>query len=191
MRGVCLILACVFLLVSGCVRSLNPVLEDKQVVAIPELAGDWVAKENETVRFTPAEGNAFKVSVTDKEGKTSLFDARCGKVNDLTIIEITPAEMSEKVSSYWRALMVPAYSFFVITQTKPELHARTLDPDWLKEYIAIHPGELRMAGKAKDEGLIAASTEQVQQFIVKHWPEKEAWTDEIVLTRPEKPAKQP
>lgn len=194
MRSALATIACViFLLIAGgCVRSLNPVLEDQQVIAVPDLAGDWVSTEDPkgTAQFTP-DGNAFKLSITDKDGKRGQFDARCGKVGPLTILEVAPAEMETKASDIWQAHLVPSYSFFVLTQTTPELRAKTIKAEWLKDYLAKNPAELRMAEKKGDEGLIAAPTAQLQQFIVKHWPDKEAWADEIVLVRSTKAATRP
>ena len=183
MRLILLMLCAV--LIGGCVRSINPVLEDAQVGEYPELAGKWVAADGSAsnLELIP-DGKTFRVSPMDDEGKQGSFVLRIGKVGKLTVMECKPADLPANLSHDYSAQLMPTYTFAVLTQTQPKVMARTLKPDWLDRYVAEHPQELPMA-RVGGEAIIVASTKQLQAFIEKHWETEEAWTNVVVYVRPE------
>lgn len=178
----------VALLLGGCVRSLQPVLKPEQVVKMPEIAGKWVSIKNEKegLDVTPAD-DGFKVTYRSEKGEPGQYVARIGRIGDLLIADVMPAEPSEKSGSEM-ILMVPVHTVFIITQTSPQLAGRTLDYNWFKDYVPQHPDELATT-KSDSELLITATTEQIQQFVTKHVQDEKAWTEESVFMRP--PATQP
>lgn len=183
MRLILLLLCAV--LIGGCVRSINPVLEDAQVGEYPELAGKWVAADGSGTNFElEPDGKTFRISPMDDDGKQGSFMLRVGKVGKLTVLECRPADLPENLSHEYKAQLMPTYTFAVLTQTQPKVMARTLKPDWLDRYVAEHPQELPMARVGR-ESIIVASTGQLQAFIEKHWSTEEAWTDVTVYVRPQ------
>jgi hypothetical protein len=174
------------LLIGGCVRSINPVLMDEQVGEYPQLAGSWVTSENESRFDLAADGKTFKANYVDEDGKTGQFVVRIGKVGELTVAECGPGELpgADKLSPVYAIHVVPTYSFFVVTQTQPQLRGRTLKLEWLRSYVGEHPDELPMAGHG-DSAIVIATTDQLQAFIQKHWGNKDAWTDEVAYSRPD------
>lgn len=176
-----LLIALLCLLLVGCVRSTQPVLTSEQVIKMPQLAGAWVSTKQEQLQIT-ADDDQLKVVYTDKDGKTGKFRARVGKVKDLTIVEVSPDDLPDNTSPMYAALLAPLNSFFLMSQTDPELHGKTMKPDWFKDYIAQHPDELPTI-KIDKEPIVTAEPQQFQQFILKHVDQKDAWTDEFVFTR--------
>jgi hypothetical protein len=172
--------------VGGCVRSVSPVLHDDQVITDNNILGRWNSTENqdEYIEVSPETESSYKAVYHEKNGNTGIFVVRLGKMGGLTIAEVGPDKppVPDKTSGAYMAHLVPVYSFYVLVQTQPDLVGRTIKPDWLKEYVKAHPGEL--ATTLKDDLLITSSTDDLQAFIVKHYPDKDAFAAETRLVRP-------
>ena len=173
------------LLISGCVRSVAPILTDTQVINDNSVLGRWNSTDDakESIEVLAGVDSAYKVLYHDKQDKTGNFVVRLGKVGDLVLAEIAPDEPANKDSDVYRAHLLPLYSFFWVVQTTPELKLRTISSDWLKKYVAAHPGELKTVGKP-DDLVLGSTTEELQAFILKHSKDEGAWGDELKLVRP-------
>lgn len=174
------------MLMIGCVRNTQRVLLQEQVVAMPELAGKWVpADEADKQSFElVADGNQMRVSYRDSNGRLSRLVARLGKVQGLLIAEIGPDKPAPETGQVYEAHVLPLYSFFVMTQTGPELRGRAINADWFIKYADAHPQEIRLLQHGdSDRGVFDMSTADLQSFILKHWGEEKAWDQEKLWKR--------
>jgi len=172
---------------SGCVRMMVPILEDKDLIADSSLAGEWVrqGETGEMLRIGPPDSQkSYNLEYTDDKGKSGKFVGRFGRLGDLTIAEIRPVELPEEWSDTYKGHFAPLFSFFVVSSTKPALRFRAFETDWLKEYVKEHPGELSVA--LSDESLITSGAWAIRAFVLKHWKDEGAMSEEGVFVRPKK-----
>lgn len=189
-----LMLLTLLILVGGCIRSLNPVLKDEQVVADNNVVGSWIStdKDRMSLEIIVCGDKQYHVTLREKDGKTGWFVMRLGQVGDLRIAEFAPTDHDE-VADIYRAQLLPLHSFFWVQQTSPTLQARTMNPDWLKDYLQEHPTELAVAGEKSDQRIITATTDELQKFILAHYKDEKAFGETIEFVRPAatQPATQP
>jgi hypothetical protein len=172
---------------SGCVRTMVPILEDKDLIADSSLAGEWVQEGSagETLRIAPPDSEkSYNLEYTDDKGKSGKYIGRLGRMGELTIAEIRPVDLPEEWSDSYKGHFAPLISFFVVSSTKPALRLRAFETDWLKEYVRAHPGELSVA--SSDEALITSGAWSIRAFVLKHWKDVGALSEEGVFVRPKK-----
>ena len=179
------------MLAGGCVRSIHPILKDEQVILDGSVVGKWVsANGNESIEVrAPSEDKIHDVIYTEGEGKKSALKVRLGKVGDLTIAEITAADPAPDAGDIYKSHIMRLYSLLIINETKPSLVISTVagKEDWLKKYVAQHPGELQLL----DDSIVTSSTEEFQAFILRHIKDEGFVGDKQTFTRPNDAAVKP
>lgn len=181
---------CSLILLAGCVRSLHPVLLEDQVVRDESVVGTWVNEDAETIEVrSDPQSKVLDVLFTDRNGETGQFKVRLGKLDQIFVAEIAPAE--PKASSTYKAHLAPLFSFMIIEQTSPRLVMTTLNPDWFREYVEAHPEELSLTGTGREEMFIISPTDKLQQFLLKHWSDPKSHSDPITFVRPGDPSTRP
>ena len=183
-------------LISGCVRSVQPILTDAQVVTDNSVVGDWVSENGKThLTIQPADENKqYKVLYLDEDNKVGNFVVRLGKVENLLLAEIAPDNSDAKTSEMYQIHLLPLYSFMVVQQTHPEIKISLLDAKWLKKYIAGHSGELqtlRVGEKPDDNIILNIPTADMQKFLIQHMKDEGAMPEPSRLVRAGSPATQP
>jgi len=169
----------------GCVTSVQPILTDKQVMRDEGIPGSWVSAENsgETIEVVAVPEGGYTARYRDKDGKIGNFRIRIGMIGEMKIAEIAPAEVDIPANDVYKAHLRPVFSFLWITQSKPELRGRALNPDWLRDYLKEHPGELQ-AVCGEHDVLITSPTADIQAFLLRHHKDKDAFGDEARFVRP-------
>lgn len=177
----------------GCVRSIEPVLKDDQLIVDNALAGKWVSDEGKVSAEVQPAGTdkVYKVLYTDDKGKQARLVARLGKIGELTIAEFSPDEPTGDVSDVYWAHLMPVYSFLIIQQTKPQLIITTMSAEWFKKYLDAHPEELKVIKRGSDEVIVSSPTEDLQTFILRHWKDEGALGERQTFARPGDPATKP
>jgi hypothetical protein len=180
----------------GCVRSIQPVLKDEQLITDAHFAGDWVSSDGkQTAHIVQAdEHKGYAVRYSDQDGKPGDFAVKLGKVGDITIGQCTVEKLDPQIGDMTKIHLLPVYSFAVIEQTDPHLVFKVLDDKWFGKYIDAHPDEVPTIhmGTGDDEQLLfSGSTDQVQAFILKHVKDDGAFGDDVVFVRPGDPSTQP
>src|SRR5438045_1127533 len=106
------LLAVVVLLLGGCVRTIQPILKDEQVVIDKSLVGKWVSDDGtESVEISPpSEDKAHKVLYTDKDGKKGAFVVRLGKIGEMLIAEVRAEDPAPNAADLYKAHLIPLYS---------------------------------------------------------------------------------
>ena len=175
------------LLVGGCVRTSQPVLQDDQVFVDNSVLGKWVTKDSpDTIDIQAGEQEkTYRVIYTDKDQKKGVFIGRLGKVGDLQIGELAPEDTAASMNDTYKMHIVRLYSFFLIEQTKPQLQFRSMSAEWLQKYLEAHPMELQVAKVSNDNSFVTSSTAEFQAFLLKHAKDEGAFGDVSVLTRPD------
>jgi hypothetical protein len=183
-----LICVLVCAVVGGCVRSIQPVLKDQQLIVDQSVVGTWIPENEKSVIEIqkPGDDKSYKVLYTDQDGKKGTFLVRLGKMDDLLIAEVRPDDPAPGASDVYKAHLVPVYSFMIVTQTVPEIHLRLMKPDWLEKYVQDHPGELQLATlgeNGKSGSVVTSSTDDIQSFILRHHNDQNALGNEARLVR--------
>jgi hypothetical protein len=153
----------------GCVRSINPVYTNDTLVADPTLLGSWTDEDGETVVVTGGDGGTYRLAVHD-DGKTTHLVARLTKVEDLLVADFTVDDDALPDSDVFKAHLLPLHSFFFVE--KPDdatLNLRTINPDWIGQYLERHPDAVphRKAQSDREPPLLTGSTEEVRAFLAK------------------------
>ncbi|MBE0545691.1 MAG: hypothetical protein IH623_30535 [Verrucomicrobia bacterium] len=175
-------------LLSACIPSVNPFYSDKDVVHDPRLIGEWQpqedSKDTETWKFEPAEAKAYKLTVTEEEGRQGEFTAHLFKLKQQLFLDLIPTECkyATNEASLVAASMIPGHLLVRVTQIEPELKLALFDFDWLEKHLKANPKTLahRAAG---DTLVLTASTRDLQRFVLKHLGEDELFESPSVMTR--------
>jgi hypothetical protein len=83
---------------------------------------------------------------------------------------------------FWTSHLQPVHTFSKINLNRDSLSIQLFQDEWIEEQIRDH--KVRIKHEKLDEGvLITASTNELQQFIIKYGNEQEAYRDPILLNR--------
>lgn len=174
-------------LLAGCVvTSVYPFYTAKDVGFDPALVGAWAETgstnaANEHWRFEKAEGQAYKLTVQDKE-KPTEYDAYLFKLKGRRFLDLCPRERPDN--------SLPPHYLLKVTRIEPTLEMQVLDYDWLTKLIEKHPKAIRhivVPKKLGEDGrgdlVLTADTAELQKFILKHEKTAGAFGDGIVMQR--------
>ncbi len=175
------------LLAGGCVRSIQPILTDEQVIVDKSIAGKWVEKDGDSSLeiSAPGEDKKFKVVYTEKNGKKGTFEARLGKIGDVLVAELKPDEPLPDASDMYKAHLLPLYSFLVVSKTQPDLVVSVMKLEWMKKHLDDNPKDLQFIKPSNDDFIITSPTADFQAFLAKHWKTEGAFGDPGTFVRPD------
>lgn len=172
---------------AGCiVTSVYPWYTAKDVVFNSALIGAWADAGstnavNEHWQFSKLEGQAYLLSVQDKEKRTE-FDARLFQLKGRLFLDCSPRERPD--------YSLPPHYLLRVTRIEPTLELKGLNYDWLKKLLAKDPKALRHLIAPKKVGesgegdlILTADTPALQKFILKHEHTKGAFGDPLVMER--------
>jgi hypothetical protein len=174
-------------LFAGCVAtSVYPFYTAKDVVFEPGLVGTWgepgsTNAANEQWRFEKAEGQAYKLTVQDKE-KSTEFDTYLFKLKGGLFLDLCPRERPDN--------SLPLHYLLKVNRLEASLEVSTLDYGWLKKLVEKNPRAIRHLVVPKKLGesgegdlVLTADTAELQKFILKHVNTDEAFTKSEVMQR--------
>ena len=173
--------------VAGCVvTSVYPWYTAKDLLFDPALIGTWAEvgstnATNEHWRFEKLEGQAYKLTVQDKEKRTE-FDARLFQLKGRLFLDACPRERPDN--------SLPLHHLLKVTRSEPVLQLNMLSYDWLKKLIEKDPKAVRHIVVPKKIGesgegdlVLTADTAALQKFILKHEKTKGAFGDGFAMER--------
>ena len=153
-------------LMTGCVPSIHPLYTEKDLVFDRALLGVWVSGEGDgdktTWTFTKSGKNAYSMVSAD-DGEPARFEAKLVRLGDQLYLDILPVEAPVE-NDFYRSLLIRAHAFAKIRIDKETLSVALMDPDWLKKQGSA----LAQQGLADGGVLLTASTQELQEFILKH-----------------------
>jgi hypothetical protein len=183
--------AAMFLFIgSGCVRTIQPVLKDEQVVTDNRFLGSWVGENGKASGEVSAtdDHKGYKLLYTDEQGKQANLLLRLGKIGDMLIAESTIEDPAPDASDVYKVHLLPLHSFMVVKEgTASRLVLKLMDPEWLAKFIDAHPTELAIVRPSKEDLIISASTDDFQNFLIHHASDDGAFGNDAVFVRPGDP----
>ena len=172
---------------AGCVAtSVYPFYTAKDIVFEPALVGTWgepgaTNAPNEQWRFEKAEGQAYKLTVQEKE-KPTEFDTCLFKLKGGLFLDIYPRERPDN--------SLPLHYLFKVNRLAPSLEVSLLDYDWLTKLVEKNPRAVRHIIVPKKLGesdggdlVLTADTAELQRFILKHLNTEGAFGKSQVMER--------
>jgi hypothetical protein len=181
-------LAAVFV---GCVRSTQPILKDDQVITDDSILGKWVSSDGKDHLeiFPPKpDDKAYEVHFAEADDEADVYQVKLGKVDAILIAQVNAAP--PKGSELYQSHFLPLYSFVFVDQTKPNLVIAPLNTKWLAKYVTDHPGDLQLFAPVKkddDPIIVTSSTQDWQNFVVKHYKDEGLIDDKTTFVRPGDP----
>lgn len=185
------ILAALFLV--GCVRSTQPFVQESQAIYDPSLVGTWTDGESNTIIIKGDEpARSYTATLKDKEGKAGHFTLHLAKVQEKLLLDIAPlGDDLDQSADVYKSFLLPVHSFFLVEKTAGGMSIRTMEADWLKKLLTDHPDAIPHARADGDSIILTASTEQIQDFVLKHIDTDGAYGKPGELKRVDAPATAP
>jgi hypothetical protein len=170
------LLGAVTLVLASCIPSVNPFYTDKDTVFDAKLLGEWQEKEKsdepQAWKFEEGKDKAYKLTVTEKEGKQGEFEAHLFKLKQDYFLDIIATEIGTNVADLTTASLIPGHLLLRIPQIEPELKLAMVDFDWLDKFLKEHPKALAHH-RDNDRIFLTAETADLQSFVLKHLGEDE------------------
>ena len=189
-----IVAATVVLLLAACIPSINPFYTEKDVVFEKKLLGEWQendkADESQIWKFEEGKDKAYKLTITEKEGKHGEFEAHLFKLKQDYFLDIVATEIGENVADLVKASLISGHLLFRVPQIETELKLAGVDFDWLDKYLKEHPKALAHH-RDDDRIFLTAETVVLQSFVQKHLGEDELFGKPGEMVRKDKSAKEP
>lgn len=168
----------------GCIPSLQPVYTQQDVVFDRALLGVWsTPQSNDAWSFTKSEGKAYRFVYTDKNGKKGAFLAHLANIDGTMLLDLYPEKPELDANDFYKLHLVPAHTFMLVDAIEPTLRLRVMNPDWLRKLLQERPGAIEHQSVDGEWIVLTATTERLQQFIVRHARTKEAFGKPFSLRR--------
>ncbi len=158
------------LVLAGCVPSLNPLYDEKNVVDYPRLVGLWTATDGGGhLVFTKDPASRFyRAVLLETKSSPVVFQAAVVRLGtDLYLDLIPEVPPSYGTSAYVNLHVTLWHTFAKLQVSDREMRLRTADPIWLKNYLQTDPNAI---AHFSSKGMIylTADTPQLQEFAAKH-----------------------
>lgn len=177
------------LCLSGCIPSVNPFYTEKDLVFDPRLLGTWQEKDTqqppEVWKFEKADDKAYKLTVTEKDGKRGEFNAHLFKLKQELFLDLTPSvcDYATNQADLVAFAMYPGHLLLRVPELVPELKLAGCDYEWLEKYLKANPKALTFHAEEKDRVVLTANTRALQRFVMKHLGEGELFNQPGVMVR--------
>ncbi len=169
----------VFLFIGCPTRSLFPLFIENDFVFNPSLIGTWidVHKEEGTLTFQQSDHNRYTImSCNLSDGDTTVFEAELGKLGKSWFLD------SYIAGQMHNEFVIPVHFISRIWINGDTLQYATLNSDYLEQMI--DNGELQIPNVNYDgDILLTASTEQLQQLVLRFTDDEKAFDKPVVLIR--------
>ena len=186
-------LAAVAVLLASCIPSINPFYTDKDVIFEQRLIGIWQEKDKaddpQIWKFEEEKDKAYKLTVTEKEGKQGEFQAHLFKLKQDYFLDIIATEIGTNVADLTTASLITGHLLLRVPQIEPELELAGFDFDWLDKYLKEHPKALAHH-RDDDRFFLIAETADLQSFVLKHLAEGELFGKPGAMVRKDKSTKE-
>jgi hypothetical protein len=177
----------------ACIPSLNPFYTDKDLVFDPRLIGAWQEKSQAQVtevwKFEKTGDKAYKLVMTDKDGKQGEFTAHLFKLKQDCFLDLIPNDCNYATNQTdlvgWS--MFPGHLLVRVPQIEPELKLALFNFDWLGQQLTNNPSSLAHHREG-DRFVLTATTRELQRFVLKHLAEGELFDKPGEFVRQAKPA---
>lgn len=164
-----MILAGIIALLTGCIPSVNPFYEEKDVVFNTQLLGDWM-KDNDTWKFEAGDNKGYKMTIDESTGKHGEMEAHLFKLKEQLYLDLIPSKLdfATNTPDVISAAVFPGHLLVAVKELGPTLKVTFMDYDELKKFLDANPSALAHRNQGTDGILLTASTQDLQKFIIKH-----------------------
>jgi hypothetical protein len=175
-------------LLCSCIPSVNPFYTDEDVTFDPRLLGAWQDNEKaespDVWKFESATNQAYKLTITEKEGKRGVFTAHLFQLGAEYFLDLIPVDCdyATNQADLVAFSMFPGHLLVHVSQIEPELKLAFFDFDWLKKILEKDPEALAHHQEG-DRLLLTASTPDLQKFVLQHLGEGELFAKPDVMVR--------
>jgi hypothetical protein len=196
-------------LLGGCVPviSLYPLYDDGNLIFEEKLLGTWVDtpdspemtwqfkrvvdRSREDWELEPPEKpeKAYQlVLVNNQDGTKGSFYAHLVKLKNRLFLDVYPsqlpcARLDPKQDWVFNTIFfIPGHSFIIIDSIEPQLKMRWTTEDEMKKLLKDEPKVVKHE-LVEGRVILTASTEQLQQFVLKYADDRRVFPAEVVLTR--------
>ncbi len=152
---------------ASCVRSLQPLFRDEDLLFDERLIGSFTDSEGEDLWTFERDGEKEYLLTcrTGDDEEAAVFRGRLGRLGGALFLDLTPEKGSagEPRNHFMALHLIPAHTFWRI-RFEGGLHMDPFSPDWLKE--AISSGRVKIAHyAAPDEIILTAGTKELQALL--------------------------
>jgi len=205
MKKTTIILACTFLAIflSSCLRTLHPIFTTKDIVYEPKLIGTWKTENQGTNGFTiisnlsadntielPEKISAIKqkgylISYQDEDGKaTEQYIAFLARIGKHLYFDYFPAEKKDNktIDEFFTYHFVRMHTSYRVNISKDGgFELSQLDESYVTKLI--NEKKIRISHEKDANGIIVitASTDELQQYIIKYGDEPGAYRSEKTI----------
>ena len=196
-------------ILGGCVpvMSLHPLFTEEKLVFENKLLGKWMDDPNSpksTWEFKRIEDSkqkdgelnppkkpekAYKLILLNNEDNTKgSFYAHLVKLENRLFLDVHPSRIpcaEPDPNEDWLLntfFLIPGHSFVIIDSIEPQLKMRWTNQEELKKLLKEEPGAVKHE-LVEDGIILTASTEQLQQFVLKYADDERVFSEETTLTR--------
>jgi hypothetical protein len=177
------VLYSLILLLGGCLPSLHALYTDETLIFKEELVGKWVADEGEIWKFRRAGDEEYELRISDGEEKAGRFEVHLVELEGMMFLDIFPgSEPLEDMQDFYKLHIVPAHTFMKVDRIDPNLQLRLMDPGEVADMLKDDPNLLKHE-ELDDLLVLTASTEQLQEFMIKYANAEGVFGEASDLTR--------
>ena len=188
-------------ILAGCVRSVHPLYTSSDVVYRESLVGTWEQSDQETtwqvtVSQEEQRDQAYRLVMTDDEGRPGTFLAHLVKLEDALFLDLFPIAPQATNNGLHRFHFQPVHTFLRVEIGEKTLSLAPMNPKWLEEHLQDTPDALPHTkvtplghplngdnGNMDEQLLLTASTSELQRFVRKHINTEGAFGDAVELRK--------
>lgn len=165
------------LLIAGCVRSLQPLYTDKDLVAKPEVIGSWLEEDGkETWTFRQSGPQSYTMLGSKGiPGDTARFDAHFVQLGKFLFLDLFPQKEGPAMKNdLYSFQLVPVHTFWRVWMEENAFRPAMLDNDWLKKML--DEGKIEIAHERIDDSIVlTAPTKELQLLVLKYADDEKAF----------------
>ena len=154
-------------LLVGCVPSVLPIYGEDDLIFDPALVGVWTTEDSSAIFIVTAGTGrmprfSYEVEFIDEECDRGKLIMQLASIGGSKFLDVYPVERDDE------GLLLPTHVFFRIDeQVGSTTTLRTMNPDWLKQYLEEDPEGIEHV-EVGDEILLTATTPELQRFYIEH-----------------------
>ncbi len=171
------------LLVASCVRSLNPLYTDQDLIYDNSLVGVWKDKEtSETWAFSNGGKLEYKLLHTEEDGRNGEFSARLVRLGDKLFLDIVPTKTGFPQGDFYQSQLLPTHTIMHVVPGESTVRIAMLEVRWLQDLLADNPDAIRHE-TINGEIILTATPKEMQGFLLKHLNTRGAFSQSFELIR--------
>lgn len=156
------------ILCSGCIRSLQPIYTDEDLVFEPGLVCEWSESGSQEVwTFTKDDTGGYALVYTDNEKRQGRFKAHLARLDGKLFLDLYPEEMDSKTNGLYLFHLMPVHTFMYVEQINPTLRMSYPSSDWLEKLLKTNPDAIRYES-VDGEIILTADSKELQAFWLRH-----------------------